>query len=77
MTPQEIRNERLKLFANWLNTLGAAIITAGTFVSGAQFIFGLLPNGTDNGLVVGMALTSVAGGFVLHLFGQLTLAALR
>ncbi|WP_247300473.1 hypothetical protein [Bradyrhizobium sp. 179] len=77
MTPQEIRNERLKLFANWLNTLGAAIITAGTFVSAAQFIFGLLPKDTDNGLVVGMALTSIAGGFVLHLFGQLTLAALR
>jgi hypothetical protein len=30
MTPEERENERLKLMANWFNTLATAIITAGT-----------------------------------------------
>jgi hypothetical protein len=47
MTPDERRNERLKLTANWANTIGTAIITAGTFIPAAQFIYGVLPKETD------------------------------
>jgi hypothetical protein len=54
LTPDAKRNERLKHLASWFNTLVAGVITAGTFVPAAQFIFNILPAGTDNGLVVGM-----------------------
>lgn len=43
MTPEEIENERKKLFANWCNTLATAVLTAGTLVPAAPF-FGALPN---------------------------------
>jgi hypothetical protein len=43
MTSEERRNESLKLVANWANTIATAIMTAGTFVPAAQFIYGILP----------------------------------
>ncbi|TPQ27145.1 hypothetical protein C2U70_30955 [Bradyrhizobium guangdongense] len=77
MTPEEIRNEHLKHIASWLNTLGAAIFTAGCFVPAAQFIFNLLPTGTGSGLVVGIGVVCFVGAFALHLTGHVILGGLR
>ncbi|MBR0779658.1 hypothetical protein JQ625_32970 [Bradyrhizobium diazoefficiens] len=76
MTPEEIRNEHAKLIATWFNTVGAAIIAAGTFVPAAQAIFSILPPSVDNGLVVGIGGVCVAAGIALHLMGHLVLGAL-
>ena len=32
LTPDERHNERLKLLANWANTLATAIVSVGVFV---------------------------------------------
>jgi len=77
VTPDEIRNEHLKLSATWLNNLSAGIIAAGTFVPAAQVIFNLLPLGTDNGLVVGVGLVCFVTGFAIHLAGHVFLGSLR
>ena len=49
MTNDERTNERLKLVANWLNTLATGVIAAGVFVPAANEIFNILPSGTDFG----------------------------
>jgi hypothetical protein len=77
MTPQEIRNEHFKLIANWFNALATAVLTAGIFVPAAQFIFNLLPQGTDNGLVVGIGAVCLAVGFAIHFLGHVFLGGLR
>jgi hypothetical protein len=77
MTPVERRNEHLKLVANWTNTIATAIITAGTLLPAAQFIFNILPANTDTGLVFGTGLVCIAVGAGIHLFGHLFIGSLR
>lgn len=77
MTPEEIRNERLKLAANWCNTMATAVLTAGLFVPAAQLLFGLLPANTDIGLVYLTGGVCVLAGAGLHFLGQLTLGGLE
>lgn len=59
MTPLERRNEHLKLVANWANTLATAIMTAGSFIPAAQFIYRILPEGTDLTLVYGAGIVCI------------------
>jgi hypothetical protein len=77
MTPDERRNERLKLTANWANTIGTAIITAGTFIPAAQFIYGVLPKETDLTMVYGSGVICIGTGILIHLAGQWILGGLR
>jgi amino acid transporter len=77
MTPEERENERLKLMANWFNTLATAIITAGTFIPVAQFIFAILPPGTNSNLVYGVGFICLGSGFFLHYVGQRLLEGLE
>jgi hypothetical protein len=77
LTPDEKRNEHLKHIAGWFNTLAAGIVTAGTFVPAAQFIFNLLPAGIDNGLVVGLGVVCIGAGCIIHLLGHILLGGLR
>jgi hypothetical protein len=77
MTPDERRNEHLKLVANWSNTVATAIIAAGTFIPAAQFIFHLLPTNTETGLVFGTGLVCIVSGLAIHLFGHVFLGGLR
>lgn len=72
MTPEEIQNERLKLTANWFNTLATAVLTAGLFVPAAQFLFGVLPANTDAGLGI-----CILAGVDLHFAAQWTLGGLE
>ncbi len=77
MTPDDIRNERLKLVANWFNTIATAIITAGTLFPIFQWIYGILPPTTDSALVNGGALICVGAGVLIHLMGQWILGGLQ
>ncbi|WP_454651401.1 hypothetical protein [Bradyrhizobium liaoningense] len=77
MTPEEIQNERLKLAANWFNTLATGVLTAGLFVPAAQFLFGVLPANTDFGLVYATGGVCIVAGVGLHFMGQWTLGGLE
>lgn len=77
MTEAERRNERLKLVANWSNTIATAIMTAGTFVPAAQFIYGFLPANTPLDLVYGAGVICIGSGVLIHLMGQWMLGGLR
>jgi hypothetical protein len=78
MTPLERRNEHLKLVANWSNTLATAIMTAGSFIPAAQFLYGILdPAKIDVTLVYGAGVICIGVGVLIHLFGQWMLGGLR
>lgn len=77
MTEEDRRNERLKLAATWMNTLATGIITVGTFIPSAQFVFGILPQGLDSGLIYGSGFGCVGAGILLHLIGQWILGHLE
>lgn len=46
-------------------------------VPAAQFIFNILPPGTDNGLLIGIGAVCVVFGFAVHLAGHVFLGGLR
>jgi hypothetical protein len=77
MTPPERRNEHLKLVANWANTIATAIMTAGTFIPAAQFIYGILPKDTDLTVIYGSGVVCIGTGILIHLWGQWFLRGLR
>jgi hypothetical protein len=77
MTPLERRNEHLKLVANWANTVATAIMTAGTFVPAAQFIYGILPKDTDLAVIYGSGVVCIGTGILIHLWGQWFIRGLR
>ncbi|CCE08455.1 conserved hypothetical protein [Bradyrhizobium sp. STM 3843] len=77
LTPDDRRNERLKLLANWANTLATAIVSVGVFVPIGQEIYGFLPQSTDPTLVYISAPICFAAGLLLHLGAQWLLGGLR
>jgi Flp pilus assembly protein TadB len=77
MTPEEIRNERRKLVANWCNTLATAVLTAGLLVPAAQFIFGVLPAGADMALVYGTGGVCAVAAVGIHFVGHMVLRGLE
>jgi hypothetical protein len=77
MTPTEKNNEHWKLIANWPNTLGTAVMAAGTFAPLAQYIFGFMVQNPDSGLVYGTGGVCVVAGLALHLLGHVTLGLLK
>jgi len=77
MTPEERRNEHLKLAANWANTVATAIMAAGTFVPAAQFIYGILPRDTNLIVVYGSGVICIGAGILIHPGGQWFLGGLE
>jgi hypothetical protein len=77
MTPDDVRNEHLKLIANWLNALATGIFTVGAFIPAGQMIFNILPAGADLSLVVGTGLVCIGVGFAIHLAAHMFLGGLR
>lgn len=73
MTDDERRNERLKLFATWTNTIATGVLTVGTFIPVAQFVFQILPRDIDQGLLYGTGATCLGMSLLIHLAGQWTL----
>jgi hypothetical protein len=62
---------------NWLNTLATAIMTAGTFVPLAQFVYGILPATADITLIYGSGVICIGAGWIIHLLAQVLLGGLR
>jgi hypothetical protein len=77
MTPDERRNECLKLTATWGNTLATAIITVGTFIPIANSIYGFLPPSANLTYVNYGAFGCLVAGLLIHLFGRWILGYLR
>jgi hypothetical protein len=77
LTPDERRNERLKLAANWANALATANVSIGAFVPIGQAVYGFLPQTTDPVLIYGSAPICFGAGLFLHLSGQWALGGLR
>jgi hypothetical protein len=77
MTPDEIRNEKSKNTAVWLNQIATAVLTAGSFVPAFQAIFNILPQTADSGLVYGMAGICIVLAIAIHLVGRAILGGLR
>jgi len=77
MTPDEIFNERLKLFGTWMNQVATALLAAGSFVPAFQAIFNILPQTADSGLVYGMAVICIVIAGAIHSVGRALLGTLR
>ena len=77
MTDDDKANERLKLTANWLNSFSVAILTAGLLAPAAQFVFGILPEGTNVGMVYAVGGVCLIVGAGLHWLGQVALGGLE
>ena len=72
-----VRNERIKLTANWLNALATALLAAGAFAPAAAFLYGLsiLPAG---GFALGVLVAACfAFSACLHFAGWTVLGRLR
>jgi hypothetical protein len=77
MTPLERRNERLKLTANWANTIATAIMTVGAFVPTGQMIFKFLPEKVDLNQVNRIGFICIVLAVFIHLSGQWILGGLK
>ena len=71
------RNQRVKLFASFLNTIGAAMATIGTVTPVVAWFFGLTtaPDTTAERLFIGGVFWLCMAGAV-HFLGSLTLGLL-
>lgn len=77
MTNEDRRNEHRKLFVIWMNTLATGIITVGTLVPIAQWIYGFMPPTATPDTLWGTGIVSVGTGFGLHLLGPWMLRGLE
>ena len=72
-----VHNEQTKLTAAWLNTLGAALVAAGTFAPIAALFYGF-SNSTTNHLELTLgAGVCFAIGVALHLAARIFLRRLQ
>jgi hypothetical protein len=76
MTPEEIWNERLKLFASYLNGLAIAMITAGVFGPIVSYVYGIIPNANPV-LVFLSTVGCFAASAVIHSMAVSILGGLR
>ena len=72
-----IRNERLKLTANWMNAFSIAVMTAGVLGPIAYFLFGLGTKPVNPIYIVEVALCCVVVSVGLHMIGRALLGELE
>lgn len=78
MSPDDIHNERLKLFANWMNALGSGIVITGGVAPIIAGIVGLRPTAEINPFVLGaLSLIWILVGFGLHWLARRSLRSLK
>ncbi|WP_299715593.1 hypothetical protein [Tardiphaga sp.] len=70
-------NERLKLLANFANTVAAAFLSAGVIGPGLAFFYGLAPNGPPATSIVGVSLICVVASATIHLGGRAVLGRIQ
>jgi hypothetical protein len=68
--PDLIRNERIKLFSSWCNTIAASIITVGVFTPLALKIYGFGEPPKNADLLAGLPLVCIGAAIILHFGGQ-------
>ena len=73
------RNERLKLTANWLNTIAAGTVIAGAVTPLVALAYGLKNEIQNLSLTVILILPAIwiLGGITLHLIGRSILGRLQ
>jgi hypothetical protein len=72
-----VLNERLKLLANWCNTVAAALVTTGVLGPIFAIIYGLSPKALDPALVFTSSLVCILVSAALHLAGRSFLDGLQ
>ena len=60
LTPDDKRNESIKLSANWCNMLANTLMSVGVFVPIFNAIYGILPSTVYPALVYGSARFALA-----------------
>jgi hypothetical protein len=65
-----VHNEQTKLTAGWLNTLGTALVAAGTFAPIAALLYGFSSSTPDRLSLAVSAAVCFMGGIALHLGGR-------
>lgn len=71
-----VRNERLKLFATYLNGLGIALFAVGGLAPSFAIVYGTAGN-TASGSTALIAVGCLIGSVGLHYLGSLVLQGLR
>jgi hypothetical protein len=71
-----IRNERVKLLANWLNTIATGVITVGIFTPLVLRIYEIGEPTKNDSFVNALLVVCIAAALGIHLLGQLLLEAL-
>jgi hypothetical protein len=72
-----IHNERWKLTATWLNTLGPAVVVVGVLTPAVAVAYGLSATNRETWLVTFLSTVCMLLGFALHLAGRLLLGRLK
>ncbi len=72
-----VLNERLKLLANWFNTVSAAFLTTGVVAPIITIIYGVASTTLDPALVLASSLIFMLVSGALHLAARSALGALR
>jgi hypothetical protein len=72
-----VLNERLKLLANWFNTVSAALLTAGVLAPMIAFIYGVASTTLDPALVLASSLICMLVSGALHLAARSALGAIQ
>lgn len=72
-----VRNERVKLTANWLNALATALVAAGLFAPAAAILYGLSQLPTGFAYILAVAVGCLSMGTAIHLIGRAVLGRLR
>jgi hypothetical protein len=72
-----VHNERIKLTANWLNTLATGLIAAGVFAPAIAVLYGLSSLSLGSVFVAAVLAGCIALGAAIHLGAWLLLGSLR
>ncbi|HEY0330448.1 MAG TPA: hypothetical protein VGC77_15295 [Rhodopseudomonas sp.] len=74
--PSPARIERIKLIANFCNTIAAALLTVGVFTPIALQVYGFGDPPRHSDLLVAVPVVCLCACVALHLLGQWALEAL-
>lgn len=75
--PGIVRNESLKLVANWLNAASVAVIGAGVFAPIVYHIYGFGPRMDNPAVIWSLVLICICVGVALHLVGRAAIGLLH
>ena len=71
-----VKNETLKLIANWCNAASVALVGAGAFAPVVGFVYEIGPQVGNPAQIWSLAVICLCAGLGLHLIGQVVLGGL-